>query len=72
MRKLIASILIVAVSALAGCVSGAERAAEADADLKEERLVILQQYKDCVDEHKGDEKMLKSCEHYLMAIESTR
>jgi len=72
MRKIISIIFIVAMSALVGCTSGAERAAEADADLKEERLKILQKYQDCVDQHKDDEKMLKSCEHYLKAIESTK
>ena len=72
MRKLICITFILAMSGLAGCQSGAERAAEADADFKEERLNILQNYQKCVEQAKGDEKMLKSCEHYLKAIDSMK
>ena len=72
MRKLISIIFILAIGGLAGCQSGAERAAEADADFKEQRLKILNKYQECVDKHKGDEKMLKSCEHYLKAIDSMK
>ena len=72
MRKLICITFILAMSGLAGCQTGAERAAEADADFKEERLNILQNYQKCVEQAKGDEKMLKSCEHYLKAIDSMK
>jgi len=70
--KLILIIFILAISGLAGCTSGAERAAEADADFKEERLKILKNYQKCVDQHQGDTKMLQSCEHYLKAIDSMK
>ncbi len=72
MQKLICITFILAMSGLAGCQTGAERAAEADADFKEERLNILQNYQKCVEQAKGDEKMLKSCEHYLKAIDSMK
>lgn len=73
MRKIIHIIIIVAIIGLTGCASDPkERAAEADADFKEERLKILQNYQKCVDQAKGDEKMLKSCEHYLKAIDSMK
>ncbi len=72
MRKLIFSICILAISGLTGCTSGAERAAEADADFKEERLKVLQKYQGCVDQHMGDTKMLQSCEHYLKAIDAMK
>ncbi len=72
MRKLIFLMFILAMSGLAGCTSGAERAAEADADFKEERLNFLRKYQECVDQHKGDTKMLQSCEHYLKAIEAMK
>jgi len=55
-----------------GCTTGAERAAEADADFKEERLKILRKYQECVDQHKGNAKMLESCEHYLKAIDAMK
>jgi len=72
MQKLICITFILAMSGLAGCQTGAERAAEADADFKEERLNILQNYQKCVEQAKGNEKMLKSCEHYLKAIDSMK
>ena len=72
MRKLIFIISILTISGLAGCTTGAERAAEADAEFKEERLKILQKYQECVDQHQGDTKKLSSCEHYLKAIEAMK
>lgn len=72
MRNLISIVFIVTMSGLTGCTSGAERAAEADADFKEERLKILKKYQECVDQHQGDTKMLQSCEHYLKAIDSMK
>jgi arginyl-tRNA--protein-N-Asp/Glu arginylyltransferase len=72
MRKLILFIFIITLSGLTGCTTGAERAAEADADFKEERLKILRKYQECVDQHKGNAKMLESCEHYLKAIDAMK
>jgi len=72
MRKLICIAFILAMSGLAGCATGEERAAEADADFKEERLSILQKYQVCVDQAKQDEQKLKNCEHYLKAIDSMK
>jgi hypothetical protein len=72
MQKLIYIIVILAMSGLAGCVSDAERATAADADFKEERLKILQKYEKCVDEAKQDEAKLKTCEHYLKAIDAMK
>ena len=72
MQKLIFFIFIITFSGLTGCTTGAERAAEADADFKEERLKILRKYQECVDQHKGNAKMLESCEHYLKAIDAMK
>ena len=72
MQKLIFFIFIFTLSGLIGCMTGAERAAEADADFKAERLKILQKYQECVDQHKGNAKMLESCEHYLKAIDAMK
>ncbi len=72
MQKLIIFIFIITLSGLTGCTSAKERAAEADADFKEKRVKILQSFQKCVDQHKGDAKMLESCEHYLKAIEAMR
>jgi len=72
MRKLISIIFILTIIGFVGCATGAERAAEADADFKEEKVKILQKYQDCVDQHKGDTKMPQSCEYYLNAIDVIR
>jgi hypothetical protein len=72
MHKLIFFVLIITLIGLTGCTTGAERAAEADADFKEERLKILRKYQKCVDQHKGNAKMLESCEHYLKAIDAMK
>ncbi len=72
MRKLISIFFVLAMSGFVGCTTGAERAAEADADFKEERLKILKKYQDCVEEHHGDAKKLQSCEHYLKAIDAMK
>ena len=72
MQKLIFFIFIITLSGLTGCTSAKERAAEADADFKEERLRILQKYQECVDQAKQDEQKLKNCEHYLKAIDSMK
>jgi hypothetical protein len=72
MRKLIFIVLILAMTGLAGCTTDQERAVAADADFKEERLKILQNYQKCVDEAKQDEAKLKACEHYLKAIDAMK
>jgi len=72
MRKLIYIIFILVIGGLTGCQSGADRAAEADADFKEQRLEILNKYQECVDQAKSDEAKLKACEHYLKAIDSMK
>jgi len=72
MRKYISIVCIVVMSGLTGCVTDAERAAEADADFKEERLKILKKYQDCAEEHQGNSKMLESCDHFLKAIEAMK
>ena len=72
MQRLIFFVFVITLGFLTGCTTGAERAAEADADFKEERLKILRKYQECVDQHKGDAKMLESCEHYLKAIDAMK
>ncbi len=60
------------VIGLFGCVTPQERAAEADAKFKEERLKILNQYQECVGKNLDDKEKLSSCEHYLKAIEAMK
>ncbi len=55
-----------------GCASPQERASLADAKFKEEKVEILEEYKECVKENLGDEEKLASCEYMLKAIEATK
>ena len=62
-----------AVLALAaGCTSPEERAAEAEAEIKEARLNTLAEYKDCVRESDGDSAKLRTCDALLKAIEALK
>ena len=72
MRIFIRAISMVALFALAACQTGAERAAEADADIKEERLKFLERYKACASQYQDQPEKLQSCEHYLKAVEAMK
>jgi hypothetical protein len=72
MRQLIFILFLLTIGGLMGCTTAAERAAEADADFKEERLKILEKYQSCVDKNAGDKEKLSSCEHYLKAIDAMK
>jgi hypothetical protein len=55
-----------------GCSTPQERAAEADAKFKEERLKILERYQECVKQNLEDKEKLSSCEHYLKAVDAMK
>ena len=55
-----------------GCSTPQERAAEADAKFKEERLKILERYQECVKQNLDDKEKLSSCEHYLKAVDAMK
>ena len=65
-------LLSLSVMGLFGCATPQERAAEADAKFKEERLKVLEQYKECIGKNLDDKVKLSSCEHYLKAIEAMK
>lgn len=78
--------VIVALCALAACSSPEEKAAEAqqeaaeaqkeaaeaDTELKQERLKMLEEYKDCVQKAQEDKKDTASCDYLLKAVEATK
>ncbi len=68
MRQLISVFFLLVLIGLIGCATPEERAAEADAAFKEERLIILEKYQECVDKSMGDKEKLAACEHYLKAL----
>ena len=61
------------VAGLSGCGSSPqERAAEADAKMQEEKLLILQDYRKCLQENQGKEGAEENCEAIRKAAEAFR
>ncbi len=58
------------VAGLSGCTSAQERAAEADADMQEEKLLILQDYRKCLQKNQGKEGADENCEPLRKAAEA--
>ncbi len=55
---------------LVGCTSAAEREAEADADVAEEKVKIMKKYGDCLEKYEGQEDVADKCAHYKEATEA--
>ncbi len=66
-RMFLLSLLLVGLS---GCTSAQERQDEADADIKEQKLLLLQDYRNCLKEHKGEENIEEVCEPFKEAAET--
>ena len=59
------------VAGLSGCGSSPqEREAEADAAMQEEKLLILQDYRKCLQENQGKEDAEEQCESIRKAAEA--
>lgn len=72
-------ILTALLVALGGCASAEEKAAKArersykaEAEIKEERLELIDQYKTCVKNAGTDQVELNECDQYLKAIEALK
>ena len=52
---------------LFGCSSPQDRAYEAQENIHEERLELVSEYQDCVEEADGDKVKIETCEQYLKA-----
>ena len=50
--------------------SAAEREAEADADVAEEKVKIMKKYGDCLEKYEGQEDVADKCAHYKEATEA--
>ena len=75
MRTTVLAGLIAAMAMVVGCSSPQDRAAKAqersyslDAELKEERLQLLDEYKSCVEGKPANEA--ETCDYLLKAIEA--
>ncbi len=58
------------IAGLSGCTSAAERQAEVEADLAEEKLLLMKDYRQCLKEHAGEENAQEACEHLHKAAET--
>ncbi|MDX1430983.1 MAG: hypothetical protein R3286_00920 [Gammaproteobacteria bacterium] len=67
-----AAVLVAVLVATAGCTSAEERAARADAQIKEERLNTLAEYKECVRDADGKSDKLRTCDALLKAVEALK
>ena len=63
-------LLFLLLVGLSGCTSAQERQDEADADIKEQKLLLLQDYRNCLKEHKGEENIEEVCEPFKEAAET--
>ncbi len=58
------------VAGLTGCQSSQERAAEADAQIQEEKLHIIKDYRACLKKYEGKEGKESACDQLQKAAEA--
>lgn len=58
------------VAGLTGCQSAQERAAEADAQIQEEKLEIMRDYRACLKKYEGKKGMESRCDQLRKAAEA--
>jgi hypothetical protein len=64
--------IAVAAVSLAGCASEQEKAAEAQKEVAERRLELVDEYQKCVKKAGDDQQKVAACESYLKAAESLK
>ena len=57
------------VVGLVGCSSPQKRAAEADAEIAEEKVKIMKKYSECLEKFEGQEDISPKCATYKVASE---
>ena len=67
---IVASLAILGL--LGACSSAEDDAARAQEEVAQERLKLVEQYQDCVDDADGDAEELESCDSYLKAAEALK
>jgi hypothetical protein len=72
MKILKAVCVAVAAVSLAGCASEQEKAAEAQKEVAERRLELVDEYQKCVKKAGDDQQKATACESYLKAAESLK
>ena len=64
------AVLILLVVGVAGCSSPQKRQAEAEAQIAEEKVKMMQQYNECLQKYEGQEDVSAKCAHYKEASEA--
>ena len=62
----------IAVLAMFGCSSPQDRAYEAQEQVHEERLKLVEEYKECLKEAGDDKMKVETCDQYLKAAEALK
>ncbi|MDH5588049.1 MAG: hypothetical protein OEZ05_15635 [Nitrospirota bacterium] len=69
-RTLLVVILVFFVAGLVGCSSPEKRAAEADAQIAEEKVKIMKKYSECLEKNEGKKDVSEKCAPYKEASET--
>lgn len=72
MRQLTTVISVLALVLLAACSTAEERQADAEADLANKRVELMERYEECRDDADGDQQKLADCEVYLREAEALK
>ncbi len=72
--KLVKILLIIFVAAglIVGCQSAKEKAYHSEKEVNEERLELIEQYKDCMEKADKDKEKESECEQYLKAADALK
>jgi outer membrane biogenesis lipoprotein LolB len=65
MKRFVLLLSLVPLLLLGACTSAEERAARAAEEVANQRLELIQQHQDCVEEANGDQTKIDACETYL-------
>ncbi len=70
MKRIQIVLLFLAAILLSACASPQERAYEAQEKVHNERLSLIDEYKDCIDAAGADSAKAEACDRYLKATEA--
>ena len=62
--------IVCCIAGLVGCSNLQKRAAEAEADVAEEKVKFMKQYRECLMEYEGQEDVSTKCAPYKEATEA--
>ena len=63
---------LVIIGLLSACSSAEDDAARAQEEVAQERLKLVEDYRECVDDAHGDAEEIEACDSYLKAAEALK